>query len=98
MDKCNRCGNKFIGYVGYYCNSCKDFLAGNKPRKSRDLCNGCTQDFYNNKYRNTKNMSGDKGCMNYKNSKVKIMKVYYSNSQVIPNIAWKLNCFNYKRS
>lgn len=97
MAKCNRCGNKFIGYMEYYCNSCKDFLAGSKARKHRSLCTGCTQDFYNQKYPD-KNPFGGKGCMSYKNNKVVIKKVYYSSSQVVPNIAWKLECFNYKRN
>lgn len=96
MTKCKEC-NSIISYMKYYCSKCKKKLAGLKPNKSRDLCSGCRQDYYNNRYKDG-NPFGNKGCMSFKNSKVIIKDVYYSLSQIIPNPRWKLNCFNYKRN
>ena len=92
-DKCKKCGKVSVGYMKFHCNKCKRKMAGPKPKKSKDLCSGCRNMFYNDKYRNTKNISGTKGCWSYKTSKVVRGNVYYSLNQVIPNVKWKLNCY-----
>ena len=82
----------------FRCFKCQRKAAGSiKPRKHRNLCWGCVNDFYNQKYPG-KNPFGGKGCMSYGNANVIIKQVYYSNSQVVPNHKWKLECYNYKRS
>ncbi len=91
MTKCKKCGTS-IKYLTYYCDKCKKELAGIKPRKSRDLCINCRQEYYNNRYKN-KNPFGGKGCMSFETSEVIIKNVYYSKSQVVPNQKWKLSCF-----
>ena len=94
MSKCQKCDNG-IGYMEYYCLKCKRKLAGSKPKKSRDLCNGCRNTFYNYKYHD-KNPFGGKGCMSYKTSKVIIKNIYYSLNQIVPDPRWALSCFNKK--
>lgn len=81
----------------YHCTKCKRDIAGSKPRKSRDLCSGCQQDWYNYN-RAGRAATKDEKCWSYGSSKVIIKDVYYSSSQIVPNVAWKLSCFNYKRN
>ena len=92
MSKCKQCG-KWVGYMEIYCSKCRKELAGTKPRKSRDLCSDCYNNFYNNKYPD-KNAFGGKGCMGYKGSEVVIKDVHKSIHSVDPNPKWKLGCFN----
>ncbi len=94
--KCDKCHIE-VGYMDYYCRKCRKKLAGDKPRKSRDLCSNCTQDYYNHRYL-SKNPFGGKGCMSYTGSKVVIKNVYHSKNTVVPTPQWRLECFNYDRS
>jgi len=71
---------------GYYCNKCQKGMAGVKPKKDKRLCWGCQRDWYN---KNKKD-----GCYGFKNGKLERKYVYYSLNQVVPNIKWKLSCFN----
>jgi len=91
MSKCKKC-EIYIENLTYYCSKCKKELAGEKRKKSRDLCVGCRNDFYNHKYQ-VKNPFGGKGCGSFKTSKVIIMNVYHSLNQVVPIPKWRLNCF-----
>ncbi len=91
-NQCTKCGN-MIGYMQYYCTKCKKELAGQKPKKSRDMCAGCRNNFYNNKY-SEKNPFGSTGCMSYKGATVKIVDFYYHLNQVVPNPRWKLSCYH----
>jgi len=91
MSKCKKCG-KSIEYLKYYCDKCKKEIVGIKPKKSRNLCSGCNNNYYNNKYID-KNPFGGKGCMSYKTSEVIIKNTYFSKNQVVPNPRWKLSCY-----
>ncbi len=84
MSKCKKC-QKAIEYMTYHCSKCRKELAGTRPKKSKTLCSGCRQNWYN--------QNREKGCLSYKTSKVIIKDVYFSLNQVIPNPKWKLNCF-----
>ena len=84
MAECRKCGNS-IGYFEYHCSKCINIIAGKKPKKSKKLCNGC----YNNWY----NQNRKEGCLGYKNAEIIIKKVYTHHNQVIPKPTWKLNCF-----
>jgi len=84
MTKCKKCGIS-IEYLTYHCEKCKKKIAGIKPKKSKDLCYGCRNNWYNSNREN--------GCYAFEKSKVVIKDVYYSLNQVIPNPKWKLNCF-----
>jgi len=76
------------------CNKSKHFICsefdlkntiGVKLRKSKDLCLGC----YNNYY----NQERD-GCYSYKSATVILKSVWYSSSQRPPwNLEWKLSCW-----
>lgn len=59
---------------------------GEKPTKGKHLCSGCYNDYYN--------QGNKKTCYNYKNSKVILKSVWYSNSQRPPwALRWKLSCW-----
>lgn len=85
MNKCKKCG-KEIDYMEYHCSKCRKELAGLKLKKSKYLCNGCGEDWYN------QNKVG--GCWSYERAKVVLKDVYYSKNQVVPNPKWKLSCYH----
>ena len=87
MSKCKKC-EKLTSNT-HFCNKCKKEKAGSKPRKSKALCSGCHDTFYENKYRETT------GCWSYKGSKVVLDDhVYYSSNQLVPNVEWRLSCYH----
>lgn len=67
-----------------------------KPKKSKALCSGCMNDYYNSKYHD-KNPFGGKGCMSYKTAKV-VLKSYPNSLNDRPpwRVEWQLDCF-YRR-
>lgn len=90
--ECLNCGKKGNFSYTYYCNKCKKEMAGQKPRKSRDLCSGCRQDWYNyNRAGRVPNK--DEKCWSYTNSKIKLKNVYHSTNTVVPSVRWKLDCY-----
>jgi len=93
-DKCKKCDGYLSFEESYYCKKCEKKMAGIKPKKSKDLCSNCYQNFYNNKYRDKKSPFGDKGCYGYRNSKVVIKHVYHSINTVVPSPRWRLSCFS----
>ena len=75
-------------------NICKEFkLYGTKPlkpKKSKSLCSGCYNTFYDDKYK-------DKGCYGYKLAKVVLESYPFHLNHVPPwHVRWQLSCF-YRR-
>ncbi len=85
MSKCQKCEIS-VEYLENYCLKCRKKLAGIKPKKSKKLCIGCTNNWYNHNREN--------GCYAYNKAKIVIQYIYHSINQVIPNLKWKLKCFN----
>jgi len=88
---CENCV-KILNCDKTYLGKCTEFeLVGEKPKKpkkSKDLCIGCHDNFYNNE-RN--------GCWSYKNAKVVLTSYPYSLNQRPPFILqYKLSCFRRK--
>ncbi len=96
MSKCKKCG-EIISYLKYFCTKCKKEKAGVRLRKSKSLCSGCNQDWYNYNRANRKTKKGEQ-CSSYKGSKVVRKNVYYSTSTIVPTVEWRLECFDYKRN
>ena len=100
MYKCKKCGAT-VPYLKYFCTKCRKEKAGVRPRKSKGLCSGCNQDWYNHHrphYGDSRKTEKGEQCWSYKGAKVIRKNVYYSSSTIIPTVEWRLSCFNYKRN
>jgi len=92
---CNRLQgcNKSRNYV------CSDFdlcsEPGERPKKSRDLCSGCHNNFYN--YGRGAKMAIGGSCMSYGSSSVELKPTPYHINHVPPwPPRWNLSCFRRK--
>lgn len=68
----------------FHCKKCREYLAGDKPKKSKNVCIGCINDWYN---------KNKQGCWSYNNFKIKIKNVYHSKNQIVPDPEWRFECF-----
>lgn len=68
-----------------------------KPKKTKSLCNGCRQDWYNYNRAGRVVKDGEE-CFSYKDANVIKKDVHYSIHTVNPVKEWRLECFNYKRT
>lgn len=66
-----------------------------KPKKSKDLCFGCRNNFYN---QDGKNISiGKNGCFSYKSATIKLVNNIHSLNQRPPySLIYRLSCYRKK--
>ena len=80
--------NTFVGFLEYFCKECTIKVAGQKPPKTKKICQRCVHNHHN--------LNKENGCWEYDKADFAIQLIYTHKSQSYPKPRWKLWCFESK--